>query len=113
MYGCEDLPLVKAIPPDTALHDPKKAVRAVRAIAGRYPNEIIRNGEVEPGDIVIVAVGKGPGHVMIVGPQPNTLWHCMQTAGVVRTGFENFGRVLRVWRGKDRHLWLRQQSQSA
>ncbi len=107
LHGYEGLPSVKTIPPDVALHDPMRAVQAVKAIARRYPNEVVRCDEVNPGDVVVVAVGNGPGHVMIVGPRPNTLWHCDRRVGVTWTGFERFGRVMRVWRSKDRASWLR------
>lgn len=106
MHGYEALPPIKTLPPDTALHDPRMAVRAVRAIAGRYPNDIVRGDEVEPGDVMVVAVGHGPGHVVIVGPQRNTIWHCDRGVGVSWTGFEQFRRIMRVWRSRDRKSWL-------
>lgn len=104
------------LPPDTALHDPEKAREAILFIRRLYDpiEELTRSAEklpidAQPFDILIVGTGAGgPGHMMIVGPEPNTLWHCTQGAGVHWTGwklFNGFEKVHGLYRLADRYKW--------
>jgi cell wall-associated NlpC family hydrolase len=98
------------IPPDTALHDPKRSARAVRDILAVYaPWERVENGLLQPLDILIVGpAGAGPSHGMIVGPTRNTIWHCTPTAGVHQAGWclgTGYDRLHHVYRLADRERW--------
>jgi hypothetical protein len=72
-FGKESFDLER-LPPDTAMHNRKGAMRALRQIIRRYqPVASISDGTISPGDILIVGQS-GPGHAMIAGPKKNTLW---------------------------------------
>src|SRR6185436_5833326 len=104
------------LPNDAALHDPAKAREAISTIRRLYDpaEEIVRvtkeeKIQAQPFDILVVASGAGgPGHMMIVGPVPETLWHCTQGSGVNWTGwklFTGFERVYALYRLSDRNTW--------
>jgi hypothetical protein len=104
-----------SLPADTALHNPTKAKEAVMEIRRLYepcfrvlPFEGVLYAQ--PLDILIVASGAGgPGHMMTVGPQPNTLWHCTAGPGVNRSGwslFSGYERVFGLYRIGDRERWV-------
>jgi hypothetical protein len=69
----------------------------------------VRDGSLEPGDWVVTGpAGGGPGHAMVVGPRPNTLWHCNRGPGVCWTGIGlamNDQAIHRVYRFLDRNRW--------
>lgn len=67
---------------------------------------------VGPGDIVVVRNGKGIGHIFIVGPQKNTLWHCVQGDGVCPTGIgsANNEQVYGAFKLLDKEKWLSKQA---
>lgn len=105
------------LPPDTAMHDPTSAYRAVAAIRRLYsPAERLRRQGgilvVQPGDQVVVGSNNGgPGHLMLVGTRKNTLWHAAgrgarfeQTGWALGDGFE---RLFAVYRLGDRERWMR------
>jgi hypothetical protein len=51
------------------------------------PVSEVVNGKVEPGDIVVSGPrGGGPGHALIAGFDPFTLWHVEPASGVCYTG---------------------------
>ena len=90
------------LPPDRAMHDRKGAIATMRLIRRLYPPvETIRDKVVEPGDILIVGQSTGgPGHVILVGVRPNTLWQA-GSLGVHEGGLgliEGAQRVFRVYR---------------
>lgn len=104
------------LPADSALHNPKAAVEAIKAIREIYsPAERVHpfDGQLfaQPMDILVVATGAGgPGHMMLVGPEVNTLWHCIQGAGVTKSGwslFSGFEKVFALYRLGDRDGWQR------
>lgn len=69
--------MLERLPHQTALHQPRLALRALRAMVRRFPEMRRLRGEltIEPGDLLIVSSwGGGPGHVLIAGARPNTLW---------------------------------------
>jgi hypothetical protein len=74
------------------------------------PAERIRDRNVEPGDIVVVGThAGGPGHLMLVGPQPNTLWHCTESSGACMSGWglpAFTSRVFAVYRILDKDRWV-------
>jgi len=108
LHGLSATPL-KIIPADTSLHDRAGAVAAMRSILRGYePIDIVLGGVVEPGDVVVIGPTRGgPGHGLIVGFEPNTLWHAAPS-GVSRTGFgfaEGYQRIFKVFRKGGRESW--------
>lgn len=94
--------------PDASMHDPEGAFSVMRQIVRRYPNHVtIEDGSVEPGDVLVVGPRNGgPGHMVIVGPQPNTLWQ--SSGGKVHfTGLSLPGSatLFRTYRMVDREKW--------
>lgn len=96
--------------PDCALNSPKIAWEALNLIISMYPNlhKIKNTSFVEPGDFIVVGpINGGPGHGMIVGFQPNTLWHCIwpevsYTGMYIQKGIQ---KVFRIYRAMDREKW--------
>lgn len=105
------------LPQDSAMHNREAAIATMKQLVNRFePNSHIPQAEdgyfyVQPGDIVVTGYpGGGPGHVEIVGPRRNTLWHALPQAGFHQTGFGFLeGRQLlwRIYRLGDRWRWTR------
>lgn len=104
-----------SLPPDTALHSPESAKNAVAAIRRLYSpakRVISFDGvlKAQPLDILIVSSGGGgPGHMMLIGPERNTIWHCIQGSGVNQTGWSlltGYENVFALYRLGDRERWL-------
>lgn len=103
------------LPADTALHDPESAHEAVGILRRLYsPAKRLHwtDGtlEVQPGDLLVVGPSLGgPGHLMIVGTQKNTIWHASNSAeGFCMTGWalgDGFERLFAVYRLGDRERW--------
>lgn len=111
LYGRPSPPR-PVLPPDTAMHSREKALATIKTLRQLYaPNTRIEDGTIEPGDIVVTGQrAGGPGHVMIVGPYRNTLWHCVNEIGVNQTGLgfaEGAERIFGVYRFDDREKWVR------
>jgi hypothetical protein len=105
------------LPADASLHSPKSAYKAVAAIRRIYaPAKRLRweGGSilVQPGDLLIVGTtAGGPGHLMMVGVEKNTIWHAAgrgarfdQAGWALGDGFE---RLFAVYRLEDRERWMR------
>lgn len=97
---------ITTLPPDTCMHDPAKAAAAVARLRALFDSDEVLDGSMEPGDAVVTGpIVGGPGHVMVVGPQRNTLWHAARPC-VHRTGLGGIyllgHRVFRVYRLRDR-----------
>lgn len=109
LYGRPGKHLV-GLPPDVSLHDPELARAAMRWFLTRYPAERIDSDEIQPGDIVVTSPGVAgvPGHVMLVGPRKNTLWHSVDEIGVHYTGMSlpEPGSYHSTYRCSDRGSWL-------
>ena len=93
-----------------ATHNPQSAMKVMRTVLKQYPNhEIVKDPLLEPGDLILVGPPNGgPAHPMIVGPQKNTIWHCMKPK-VMRTGWgiiKDEMKIFRILRAKDRKKWL-------
>lgn len=98
------------MPSDASLHDPERARAAMRLILAAYqPHVRVMDDSVQPGDVVIVGpVGGGPGHVLMGGFQPNTLWHAVLPR-VCFTGIAfnpETTELVGVYRMADRRRWL-------
>ena len=111
LYGKPVKPLERK-PADLAWHNRKEAIRTASVISRRFPNLIVRDGTIEPGDVLVVRIGKSltsaPGHAMIAGGVPNTIWHAEPTVGVCFTGLGFIhDRIVRVWRPIGKEKWQR------
>lgn len=113
LYGREHIPLPR-LPADVSLHDPARARAAMRLILEAYPDhERVTDGSLEPADVVVVGPpgrhGPSPGHVLLAGFEPNTLWHAV-APGVCFTGVtfdSTVTQLVAVYRLLDRERWLR------
>ena len=105
LFG-DDHRRLKTLPPDAAFHATKTAIRAMRKIRRLYePMARVANGIVQPMDIVVTGPRNGgPGHMLLVGWRPNTLWET-GTAAVREVGWTPEGRLFRIYRLGDRHSW--------
>jgi cell wall-associated NlpC family hydrolase len=105
-----------SIPSDAALHSKVTAYKAVVALRRTYSPAIrLRKAQgspmaLEPGDLLVVGTQLGgPGHLMIVGPRKNTIWHAMPGSQVAQCGWctgDGYERVFAVYRLLDRDAWL-------
>lgn len=101
---------LETLPHDAAVNNRKGAINAMRTIRKLYDFERVRDGIVEPGDVIVTGPPRGgPGHAMIVGHQRNTVWHA--AAGKVHWTGLGFVMgcmtVFAVYRLKDRALCSR------
>ena len=100
---------VESLPPDTAMNNRRGAVDLMRAIRRRYPNSagVPAGQPVQPLDIIVVGhLTGGPGHAILVGDRPNTLWQA-GTLGVYFTGLglhADWQHVFRVYRFTNREM---------
>lgn len=89
------------IPADQSMHDRKGATAAVRSVLKMYqPFEIVKDGIVEPGDVLITGPeGGGPGHALIAGMNQGELWHVPGPGKkVCMTGTGINGQLFRIYR---------------
>ena len=112
MYRRPTKTVLPDFPADGAMHDRAGAFRALRFFLDHYPNhpDEVVDGWCEPGDVIVVGpVNGGPGHAMIVGVDPNTVWHSPgPEESVCFTGFslpEKYQRLFAVYRMSDRENW--------
>jgi len=93
-------PAFDVVPADAAMHSRQGAVSTIWAFCRAYGLRPHNGPETQPGDTILVAFrGGGAGHAMVVGPEPNTLWHVGQS-GVEKTGWSlpadmDFSRAFR------------------
>lgn len=94
----------RTLPQDAGLHRPDLARAAMRAIMTSYrPFTRVEGRRVQGGDVLVVGpIEGGPSHAMIVGWEPNTIWHST-TPRVQMTGFtlDDTLKVFKVYR----HDW--------
>lgn len=106
--------MVAGLPNDVSMHCRETAVAAMRELIRRYaPCQKVKARDgvlaVQPGDILITGiVGGGPGHVSMIGCDPNTLWEATPSSGFQRKGWSLLReqRVWAVYRLMNKELWL-------
>lgn len=84
----------KTLPQDVAMHSPASARASMRVIRKLFqPHFNVLDGTAQPGDVLITGPRHGgPGHVMIVGFQRNTLWEATSPS-IRRTGWSIEGKL--------------------
>lgn len=104
---------IPRLPQDAALHSPELARSALKFMMGLYPatkKRPIHRGVVQPGDVLITGEPSGgPGHAIIVGAEPNTLWQALPS-GIHQGGMAlmtQYQRIYRIYRFRGRIQWLR------
>lgn len=99
--------ILERLPRDIAFRDNDKCFSALRAFMERYEYVKIADGNLQPGDVVMVGpLAGGPGHALITGSRH--LWQC-GTFKVERTGTafpigESF-YFKKAIRGTNRERW--------
>lgn len=92
---------------DAACHDARASIELERWICDRLPVRYAIGAFVEPGDVLLARPWQagGWGHVYVVGPRPQTLWHCVQGHGVTRTSTAAVQGVRAYWMGGKTTWW--------
>lgn len=83
-------------------------------LAGRraFESEIVRDGTVKPGDIILTRATGGdsgprrPGHAAIAAVRPGTCLHAVRGVGACFTSIDALPGVLRVVRPLEKHRWV-------
>lgn len=103
------------MPQDVAMHSRSSAVAAMRALLRIYaPVKKLRTVAgaatlVHPGDLVITGpLNGGPGHIAMVGPRRNELWHATAGPGFHQSGWSlTRDQVLHaVFRPQEKFRWI-------
>lgn len=88
------------LPQDASFHNPELTKKWLRIFLKHYPSTVVKNGIVEPGDVIIMGPRNGgPGHAAIIGAKG--YWHCgtygvcMGGLSVSGDGVYNFRQVRR------------------
>lgn len=99
---------VESLPQDICLHNKAGAIAGMKRIMERYSPVISIDRIIEPLDVVVVGPANGgPGHALIAGYQPNTLWHSIGR-GVQVTGLglnQRLSRLFKIYRMAERDRW--------
>lgn len=111
MYSNPSKTPLPRLAPDTGVHNPVAAKETVKAIRRAYPSHPVKDGSIEPGDIILTRSTHdftGPenaGHAMIAMPVPGTALHSMPQSGVCITSVEATRGIVQVYRLERKHLW--------
>lgn len=95
-----------------ATYSDRESASLDATIRGSFNCDIIRDGSIEPGDLVLTrdsVNSKGPrvpGHVMMVGPSRGTAFHASRSSGACLTDLTLIP-ILRVCRFLDKSTWAR------
>lgn len=102
---------IPRLAPDTGLHNARAALNTVRAVRRGFPSFVVRDGTIEPGDIVLTRAShdwegpSNPGHAMIAYHRPGTALHAMPESGVCLTTLTVTRGIVRVYRLKGKQSW--------
>jgi len=107
MYGFARTKIQK-FPPDGALHNPRKARGAMRAILKLYPaHRRLEDADmIEAGDIGVcrLTANSGPGHAVIASAHPMSFYHTT-SRGVTTTSYHNLQHLVSIYRPTDKDQW--------
>lgn len=87
------------LPQDMSMHNRLGSMRVLHQMRRDFSEHERVSGTVcIPMDIVITGYfGAGPGHMRLVGPEPNTIWE-VTSHGVAKTGFAFHPKTQHVFR---------------
>lgn len=83
----------------------------VRFLRRNFETEIVRDGSIEPGDIVGIRGSgdpRGPrrlGHAMMVGVDKGTAFHCSKLGGAHITTLSSTTGIVKTYRPTNKHIW--------
>lgn len=107
LFGYSRTP-IEHLPADMSLHSPRSAFAAMKKLHRLYaPLEAVSPESLQPGDLLVVGpVHGGPGHLMIVGAMPSTIYHSTP-GGVVQAGvgIPSSMELFKVYRFSERDKW--------
>ena len=109
LYGTTPPRPIRRWKPGIGFESLRRGAEVMREIVSLFPAARRIRAALEPGDTVVLQYGRGPGHLALVGPERNTLWHApMGTSSKVSIApLKLFaGRVVRAYRMNDRQNWL-------
>lgn len=108
LFGYSRAP-IEYLPADMSLHSPRSAFAAMKKLHRLYaPLEAVSPESLQPCDLLVVGpVHGGPGHLMIVGAMPSTIYHSTNR-GVVQAGIgmPSGMELFRIYRFSERDKWL-------
>lgn len=98
--------------PDAGTHSLRASFRSIVSLRRNFPCKLIRDGSVEPGDIVLVNVSSaGPQmgrtrlrHAMMVGVKPMTAIHAAFQHKVCMTSLAT-SQIVRTYRPQNKESW--------
>lgn len=102
---------VQSYPAGHAVNNPQLAWERMRDLVETFaPIECVRDGSIEPGDVLAVAAKSvaGPHHLLLAGVGTWDLWEAIKPQHVAKQGRGRLMRdlrVLRTWRPTDKATW--------
>lgn len=96
---------------DVSLHDARAALNTVRAVRRGFSSHVVRDGTIEPGDIIITRAShdlnapRRTGHAMIALPRRGTALHAVPGPGVCCTTVQVTRGIVRVFRTEGKEIW--------
>lgn len=102
---------IPRLPPNSGMHYDRAAFRVIRAFRTNFSTEVVRDGVIEPGDIVLTRgvmdelSPRRAGHVLIAGVCPWTFLHAVPNMGVCWTSIEALPGILRYYRLHKKAEW--------
>lgn len=108
LYGRTPPRPIRRWQPGIGMQSVRGGAVVMREIVSLFPAARRARGALEPGDTVVLRYGRGPGHLAIVGPERNTIWHVPMGIGakVCHAPLKMFlGRAVRAYRMTDRQNW--------
>ncbi len=110
LYGTMPPRPIRRWKPGTGQQSVRHGAEVMREIVQMFPAARRVSSPLEPGDTVVLRYGRGPGHLAIIGPERNTIWHVPMGIGakVCEAPLKMFlGRAVRAYRMTDRENWCR------
>ena len=102
-------PVFERLPSDMAMHDREGAMSVMRRMMQHFPYVVSADGRVTFGDVIVTGESQGgPGHMIVVGCEPNQLWQATKSGGVRWTGMglvHGSQQIVRIFNMQDKEAW--------
>ena len=111
LFRSKDKVVIPRLRTDSGIHSIRAGFATVRAIRKHYKSKVVRDGTLEPGDVIVTrATGNtnGPkrlGHAMLVSTRKGVLIHATTITGVCLTSLKSNEEIVRVYRPLNKELW--------